>query len=99
MAIIMRAVRAENGTDFCAFVEDGLMAGDHMFSGKFHRTKTWVHIGRLTDLGMHRVFEPVGKLTYLGIHRVADDLWREDLQTGKSEDFVQQIVGKDAAAS
>jgi len=42
-------------------------------------------------------FEPVGELLYTGIHRAADDLWQEDLHTGKAP--VQEIVGGEVAAS
>lgn len=94
MTIVIRKVRAEKGTDFYAYVNDGLMAGDLLFSGKFRKTKTWVAVGFHYSTW---AYEPVGELVYTGIHRVSDDLWREDLRTGKAP--VQEIVGEEVAAS
>jgi hypothetical protein len=92
MAIVMRTVRAPDGTDFHAFVDDGtVVAGDALFSGAFRRTETWVNVRSPGRTVSTTVFEPVGSLTYIGIHREVDDLPDSDLRGARSQ-VEQQVV-------
>lgn len=91
MAIVMRRVRANDETDFHAFVDDGtIVAGDALFGGKFRRTETWVTIHSPGHTVSTTVYEPVGALVYLGIHRTPDDLSEADLRT--ADVMAEQII-------
>lgn len=92
MTIVMRAVRADDGTDFHAFVNDGtVIAGDAMFAGRFRRTDTWVNVRSPGHSVSTTVYEPVGVLTYMGVHRDRDDLPGADLRRAQTE-VEQEIV-------
>lgn len=91
MAIVMRAVRGQDGTDFEAFVYDGtIRAGDALFSGTFQRTETWVTISAPGRTVSTYAYESVGDLTFLGIHRATDDLLNSDLHSATIA--LEQIV-------
>jgi|688.fasta_scaffold708254_2 hypothetical protein len=93
MAIVMRSVSANDGTDFYAFVDDGTVrARDALFSGTFRRTETWVTIRFRGHTISTTVYEPVGDLTYIGIYRHPDDLFDVDLRAVDGE--VEQHIAR-----